>query len=64
MMKIIKVSALPKYMLNFSIVLLSFDLSDMFETFFLLKSQIFSIHVHPEVKKVQMFVKTCNLIPL
>ena len=64
MMKIIKVSALPKYMLNFSIPLLSFDLSDMFETFFLLKSQIFSIHVHPVVKKVQMFVKTCNLIPL
>lgn len=64
MMKIIKVSALPKYMLNFSIALLSFDLSDMFETFFLLKSQIFSIHVHPVVKKVQMFVKTCNLIPL
>ena len=61
MMKIVKISALPKYMFNFSIPLPSFDLSNTFETFFLLKSQIFSIHV---VKEAQMFVKPCNLILL
>ena len=61
MVKIIKVSALAKYMFNFSIPLSSFDLSNTFETIFLLKSQIFSIQV---VKEAQMFVKPCNLILL
>ena len=48
-------------MFNFSIPLLSFDSSNTFETFFLLKSQFFSKHV---VKEAQMFVKPCNLILL
>ena len=37
MVKIIKVSALAKYMFNFSIPLSSFDLSNTFETIFFVK---------------------------